>query len=96
MPLIAGHQVVGPCSIGALDEFVIVGVLGHLNQTRWADRMRVPFDELDKLLTRPLTNLKLGPGEHFSIPFEDGFGNIESCRLVDGKEQNGSLRDPLA
>ncbi len=50
MPLVAGYQVVGTGSIGALQKLVVARVLRDLEGMRWPDEMRTVLYELAELL----------------------------------------------
>jgi PAS domain S-box-containing protein len=58
MPLVAGHQVVGTGSIGALQKLVVAGVLRGLERTRWADELRTVLYELEELLPESPADFK--------------------------------------
>jgi hypothetical protein len=57
VPLVARHQIVGSGGIWAFQEYVVIGVLRHLEITRRDDQMRMMPDQIDKLTLEALANL---------------------------------------
>jgi hypothetical protein len=91
MPLVAGHQVVGARGIGAFQELVVVRVLGDMDRPGRSDTVRMTADKLEELLAESLADFQLGAREYLSVFGKDGIGDVEACRLRDGKNEDGAL-----
>ena len=92
MPLIAGHEIVGAGSIGALQKLVVAGVLRDLERMRRPDQLRMVPYELEELLAEPLANFKFRAGEHFAVFRENGFGDVQPGRFGNREHEDRSLK----
>jgi hypothetical protein len=77
MPQVPSHQVVGPRRIGALQEYVVVRILRHLNWAQGANAMGTVPNALEKLLTQALTDVKLRPRQNQVIFGQNGVRDIQ-------------------
>ena len=55
MSLVTGHQVVAR-GVGAFQELVVIGVFRNAERRHGANRLRMIFDELQKLLPQASAN----------------------------------------
>jgi hypothetical protein len=91
MPLVAGHQVVGACRVGALQKLVVAGVLRDPDRARNADKLSMVLDELEELLSKAPPDSQFRSREYLPVFGENGFGDVQPGRFGDRKEQHGAL-----
>jgi hypothetical protein len=96
MPLIAGQQVVGACGIGALQKFVVAGVLGNPERPRRSDDVRMVSYELEVLLPEAAADLQLRASEHFTVLRENRVGNVKPGRFRNGQQKDGAGVRPVS
>jgi hypothetical protein len=92
MFLITGDQIICPRGVSAFQKNVVIGIGRDFEvPARGHEAASVP-DELQQLPPKALPNMQFRSGEHLTVLFQYGPGDIPSRRLRHGKQQHGALQ----
>jgi hypothetical protein len=77
MLCVARDQVVGPSSIRALHELVVVGIFRNLQDTHGFDQVRAFRQQLEELLPKSFADFEFWPRENFAVLRKNGVSDIQ-------------------
>jgi hypothetical protein len=92
MSLVSGYQVVGPRGVGAFKKFVVVRIFRDLERTRSGNDLRMVLYELEELLPKAPADFEFQARENLTVFRENGFGDIQSGRFDNRKQEHGALK----
>lgn len=84
MFLMAGHQVVHTCSVGAFQKSIITGISCCFKLPGREHGMTVVLDELQHLQPKTLADPKLGTGKHLAEFLKEGIRDIQAHGFRNG------------
>jgi hypothetical protein len=89
---VARDQVVGPSSIRALHELVVVGIFRNLQDTHGFDQVRAFGQQLEELLPNSFADFEFWPRENFAVLRKNGVSDIQPGWSGHCQQKRGALQ----